>query len=161
MTSVSHVTQKKTKNISSHVTQKKEKKTSVSHVPDDTNKSHNTHTGWRRCIGCRNLQVSFCKRTIDYRVLLRKEMYNDEAFYACLPPRMNDISESCHTNIHVSCHAQRAVCVCLGQVCVSARARDRSRSRPVLVLLPFPSCGSTRHARTPRSAVGQRLHAAP
>jgi len=29
-------------------------------------------TGWRRCIGCPKLQVSFCKRATNYRALLRK-----------------------------------------------------------------------------------------
>ena len=38
-----------------------------------------THIGWRRCIGCLKLQVSFCKRATNYRVLLRKMTYKDKA----------------------------------------------------------------------------------
>jgi len=41
-------------------------------------RSHDT--GWRRCIGCFKLQVSFCKRATNYRALLRKETYNDKVW---------------------------------------------------------------------------------
>jgi len=39
-------------------------------------------TGRRRNIGCLNLQVSFRKRSINYRDLLRKIIYKDKASYA-------------------------------------------------------------------------------
>jgi len=43
-------------------------------------------TGWRRCIGCLKLQVSFRKGATNYRVLLRKMTYQDKAPYASSPP---------------------------------------------------------------------------
>jgi len=43
-------------------------------------------TGWRRCIGCLKLQVSFCKRATNRRALLQKETYTDKASYGSLPP---------------------------------------------------------------------------
>ena len=45
-----------------------------------------TTTGWRRCIGCLNLQVSFRKRANNYRALLRKMTYKDKASYDAVPP---------------------------------------------------------------------------
>jgi len=33
-------------------------------------------TGWRRCIRCLELQVSFCERATNHRALLRKISYN-------------------------------------------------------------------------------------
>ena len=38
-------------------------------------------TGWRRCIGCVKAQVSFRKKDINYRTLLRKMTYKDKASY--------------------------------------------------------------------------------
>ena len=49
-------------------------------------------TGWRRCIGCLKLQVSFRKRAIIHRALLRKMTYKDKASYASLPPCMSSSS---------------------------------------------------------------------
>jgi len=40
----------------------------------------------RSCTGCLKLQVAFCKRAINYRVLLLKETYEDKASYASRPP---------------------------------------------------------------------------
>jgi len=36
-------------------------------------------TGWRRCIGCLKLPVSFRKKAMNYRALLRKMTYKDQA----------------------------------------------------------------------------------
>ena len=44
------------------------------------------YTGWRRPIGCLELQVIFCKRATNYRALLRKMTYEDKASYASTPP---------------------------------------------------------------------------
>ena len=44
------------------------------------------YTGWRRLIGCLKLQVIFCKRSNNYRALLRKMAYKDEASYDSTPP---------------------------------------------------------------------------
>jgi len=47
--------------------------------------SHITHEcvtycrGWRRCIGCLKMQVIFRKRATNYRALLRKMTYEDQA----------------------------------------------------------------------------------
>jgi len=38
-------------------------------------------TGWRRCIGCLTLQVTFRKRATNYRALLREVTYKDKASY--------------------------------------------------------------------------------
>ena len=35
-------------------------------------------TGWRKCIGCLELQVSFRKRAVNERALLWKEIYKDK-----------------------------------------------------------------------------------
>ena len=43
-------------------------------------------TRWRRYIRCLKLRVSFRRRTTNYRALLRKETYNDQASYASSPP---------------------------------------------------------------------------
>ena len=43
-------------------------------------------TGWRRCIGCLKLQVSFRKRATKYRSLLRKMTYQDKASCGSSPP---------------------------------------------------------------------------
>ena len=43
-------------------------------------------TGWRRPIGCLKLQVIFRKRATNYRALLRKMAYKDEASYNSTPP---------------------------------------------------------------------------
>jgi len=43
-------------------------------------------TGWRRCIGCFNLQVSFRKRATNYRALMQKIMYKNQVSYESSPP---------------------------------------------------------------------------
>jgi len=40
---------------------------------------------WRRLIGCLKLQVIFCKRSTNYRALLRKMTYKDMASYPSSP----------------------------------------------------------------------------
>ena len=53
------------------------------------------NTGWRRCIGCLNLQVSFRKRATKYRALSRKMTSKDKASYASSPPCMAGKLSSC------------------------------------------------------------------
>ena len=43
-------------------------------------------TGWRRCIRCLKLRVSFCKWATNYRALLRRMIYKDKASYVWSPP---------------------------------------------------------------------------
>jgi len=43
-------------------------------------------TGWRRPIGCLQLQVIFRKRATNYKALLRKMTYEDKAPYDFTPP---------------------------------------------------------------------------
>ena len=43
-------------------------------------------TGLQRCRGFLNLHVSFCKRAMNYRALLRKMTYEDKASYRSSPP---------------------------------------------------------------------------
>jgi len=45
-----------------------------------------TNTEWRRCIGRLKLQVSFCKRAINYGSLLRKMTCVGKASYGFSPP---------------------------------------------------------------------------
>jgi len=47
---------------------------------------HMYDTGW--CIGCLKLQVTFHKRVIKYRVLLREMTCKDKTYYASSPPCM-------------------------------------------------------------------------
>ena len=44
-----------------------------------------TYTGWRRPIGCLKLQVIFRKSATNYKVLLWKMTYQDEASYDSTP----------------------------------------------------------------------------
>jgi len=58
-------------------------------------------TGWRRCIGCLKLQVSFRKRATNYRALLRKLACKDKASYTYSPPYNRDYSNVPeHSNVH-------------------------------------------------------------
>jgi len=43
-------------------------------------------TGWRRCIGCLKLQISFYKSATNFRALLRKMTYKDKVSYVSTPP---------------------------------------------------------------------------
>ena len=43
-------------------------------------------TGWRRCIGCLKLQISFRKRATNFRALLQKTTSKDKASYGSTPP---------------------------------------------------------------------------
>jgi len=54
---------------------------------DPTNRSHPIRhtTGWRRPIGCLNLQVIFRKRATNYMVFLKKMTYEDKASYDPTP----------------------------------------------------------------------------
>jgi len=54
-------------------------------------------TGWRRCIGCLELQISFRKRATNFRALLRKITSKDKASYDSTPP--------CTALLHVECHS--------------------------------------------------------
>jgi len=51
-----------------------------------------TCTGRQRCIGCLKLQISFRKKATNYRALLQKMTYKDQASCGSLPP-----CRSCHT----------------------------------------------------------------
>ena len=64
-----------------------------------------SHTGWRICIGCLRLQISFRKRAIKYRALLRKMTHKDKVSYASLPPCRHSrkwVVEPLHTWIWVT-----------------------------------------------------------
>ena len=41
--------------------------------------------GWRRCMGCLKLQVTFRKRATNYRAVLRKTTCENQALYGSLP----------------------------------------------------------------------------
>ena len=73
---------------------------------DPTNQSHpisaRSSTGWRRCIGCLNLQVSLCKRATNYRALLRKMTYEDKASYVFPPPSTVSLFRGLNEYVHRS-----------------------------------------------------------
>jgi len=48
-------------------------------------------TGWRRLIGCLQLQVIFRKRATNYRALLRKMTYEDKPSNACIDCLLCDL----------------------------------------------------------------------
>jgi len=60
------------------------------HCGNNKSCGHNKPCGHNKstivCIGCLKLQVSFCKRATNYRVLLRKMTYEEKASYASLTP---------------------------------------------------------------------------
>ena len=51
-----------------------------------SNQKQLTHTGWRRLIGCLQLQVIFRKRANNYMALLRRMTYEHKARYVTTPP---------------------------------------------------------------------------
>ena len=57
-----------------------------------------THTGWRRLIGCLELQVISRKRATKYAALLRKITYKHEASYGSSPPCMSWLIKSTEIN---------------------------------------------------------------
>ena len=65
----------------------------MSHVTHINDSCRTHHTGWRRPIGCLQLQVIFSKRANDYRALLRKMTCKDKASCGSSPPC---IHEACH-----------------------------------------------------------------
>jgi len=72
------------------------------------------NTGWRRCIGCLKLQVSFRKRATNYRFLLRKMTTRNclVALRKCLFARtdINKYSLMQQNSIHLYLH-RRWLCV--------------------------------------------------
>jgi len=52
------------------------------------------YEGWRRFIGCLEVQVIFRKRATNYRALLWKMTYEDKASYDSTPPCMAQSVES-------------------------------------------------------------------
>ena len=78
-------------------------------------------TGCRRLIGCLELQIIFCKRATNYRVLLRKMTYKDKPSYASLPPcimKCTHIRKNVCT--YVKCTHVR-ICVCEYLKCTHVR----------------------------------------
>jgi len=70
-------------------------------VCDDT-------TGWRRFIGCFNLQVSFRKRATNHRALLRKMTYEDKASYDSTP----SVCQICDMTHSYVWHVPRLIHTC-------------------------------------------------
>jgi len=65
----------------------------------------NPDTGWRRCIGCRKLQVSFLKRATNYTVVLRKVTYKvKHPMHLRMPPCVPDIGAGGYVSVFM--------CVC-------------------------------------------------
>jgi len=65
--------------------------------------------GWRRPIGCFNLQVIFRKRATKYRALLQKMTSKEKASYDSTPLCTHDMT--CHKNSCCVC-VYVYVCVC-------------------------------------------------
>jgi len=55
----------------------------------------NSHAVWRRCIGCLKLQFCFRRKATNYRVLLRKMIYNDKESHSMI---YKDKEFHSHTN---------------------------------------------------------------
>jgi len=58
-------------------------------------------TGWRRCTGCFQLQVIFCKRAMNCWFLWRKMTYENKASHGSLPTCTNDTRFLSHTQIYI------------------------------------------------------------
>ena len=75
------------------------------------------HTGCRRPIGRRKLQVIFRKKATCYRALLRKMTYQDKASYGSSPP-CTHIHEMClfvHS-LFIRCMYSTYVCMCIFRI---------------------------------------------
>ena len=84
-------------------------------------------TGWRRCIRCLQLHVSFHKRATNFRAFLRKMTHKDKASYASAPP--------CRWRIPYS---RALTCVCVVCVCVGVQGeKQMARRRTRKVALVF------------------------
>ena len=95
-------------------------------------------TGWRRCIGCLNLQISFRKRAIHDRALMWKMTYKEKASDASAPPSTHIwsyISLSAKEPLmigllcgkwHKASDASAPPCthIWLGRICTGAPASD-------------------------------------
>jgi len=67
------------------------------------------HSGWQRCIGCLESQVSFCKRATNHRALLQKMTFKDKASYGSSPPCIFEVHELniyMYIYIHVCTHTR-------------------------------------------------------
>ena len=60
-------------------------------------------TGWRRLIGCLNLQVIFRKRATNYRALLRKMTYEHKASYESSSPCTQSRTHTCAQTVDKNC----------------------------------------------------------
>ena len=85
---------------------------------------HELHyTGWRRLIGCLQLQVILHKRATNYRALLQKMTYEDKTSYDSTPFLLWQDACICHFAcmpcIYVCVREREVVYVC---VCAFARA---------------------------------------
>jgi len=69
--------------------------------PYEEKGTRNIHTGWRRCIGCLKMQVSFRKRANNHRALLLKMTYKDKASYDATPPCIR-LTYECHVYMNVA-----------------------------------------------------------
>jgi len=72
-------------------------------------------TGWRRCIGCLKLQVSFRTRATNYRALLWKMTSKDKASCGSSPPCMSTYEQMCNvTCIKLHEHIYDILCgICM------------------------------------------------
>jgi len=68
------------------------------HLCTHTHTAGAAGTGWRRCIGCFQLQVIFCKRAMNCWFLLRKMIYENKASHGSLPTCTNDTRFLSHTH---------------------------------------------------------------
>ena len=73
-------------------------------------------TGWRRCIGCLKLQVSFRKRTTKYRALFAKEPRIIGLFCGKRPL----INKASYGSSPLSRHEWRYICICI-YVCMTCK----------------------------------------
>ena len=72
---------------------------------------HNVHTGWRKPMGCLELQIILGKRATNYRALLREMTCKDKASYESTPP-CNETVYIMWTNVNCGVRVLRLVVAC-------------------------------------------------
>jgi len=83
-------------------------------------------TGWRRLIGCLKLQVIFRKKATNYRALLRKITYKDEASYDATPPCIELTFENFYQLKHRKKSKKKLLQVKFSTACFSIPRKSQS-----------------------------------
>jgi len=104
-------------------------------------KIHVYDTGWRRCIGCLKLQVSFHKRATNYRALLRKMTYEVRHPTHLRHPVRSPSSVKIHVYDTTHSHVQHDFFRAKRRIHMDSYVWHTTIIEPVSALEPlFPSC---------------------